>query len=211
MDATVLSSVQEKWMPRVTDTRNARGGADEYGNGGSLDLDDMAGLHAADWEDQPRVRKPARRGNRGKPTKATGRVASDDSIPRSQRTSWLKNRRADGQESFRCRHCRQMVGPTISGGRHRNHCPLCLYSRHVDDRRPGDRASTCGSVMAPVGLLTRRNGEQVILHRCLGCGREKPNRIAADDNDLALETLPPIGTDGQAMAEALALMDTEPA
>ncbi|MBA2754437.1 MAG: RNHCP domain-containing protein [Chloroflexia bacterium] len=157
-----------------------------------------------------RTHKSSRRADRREPSRRKDRVASGDSIPRSERTSWLKNRRADGQESFRCRHCRQMIGPTVSGGRHRNHCPLCLYSRHVDDRRPGDRASTCGSVMAPVGLLTRRNGEQVILHRCLGCGREKPNRIAADDNDLALESLSPLDTGGQGMADALALMDVGP-
>ena len=41
---------------------------------------------------------------------------------------------AAGQESFKCGHCRAFIGPTIAGGRHRNHCPLCLYSRHVDLR-----------------------------------------------------------------------------
>ncbi|MDQ3514893.1 MAG: RNHCP domain-containing protein [Chloroflexota bacterium] len=171
-------------------------------------LSGLTDLEPDDWDDRERGRKSSRRPARRRT--GEGRVASGDSIPRSERTSWLKNRRADGQESFRCRHCRQMIGPTVSGGRHRNHCPLCLYSRHVDDRRPGDRASTCGSVMAPVGLLTRRNGEQVILHRCLGCGREKPNRIAADDNDLALESLSPLDTGGQGMADALALMDVGP-
>jgi len=34
-----------------------------------------------------------------------------------------------------------MVGPTLGGGRHRNHCPFCLHSRHVDDARPGDRVA----------------------------------------------------------------------
>gem|GEM_PF-2393653 len=196
-------------MPRFSFTSDPRGGTDDDGDD-LLGRVDLTGMEGRDWEDRKRGRKPARRETRGKRGEPGGRVASSDSIPRSERTSWLKNRRADGQESFRCRHCRQMIGPTISGGRHRNHCPLCLYSRHVDDRRPGDRASTCGSVMAPVGLLTRRNGEPVILHRCLGCGREKPNRIAADDNDLALEALPPLGTDGQAMADALTQMDAGP-
>lgn len=44
--------------------------------------------------------------------------------------------------------------------------------------------------MAPVGLLTRRSGEQVILHRCLGCGFERRNRVAADDHPLVLMRLP---------------------
>lgn len=96
----------------------------------------------------------------------------------------------EGREEFRCRHCRSLIGPTITGGRHRNHCPLCLHSRHVDDRRPGDRASDCGASMAPVTQFARPNGEPVIVHRCLGCGLERHNRVAADDNALLLTRLP---------------------
>jgi RNHCP domain len=101
-----------------------------------------------------------------------------------------KPRVADGSESFKCGHCRAFIGPTVSGGRHRNHCPLCLYSRHVDDRRPGDRASICRSLMAPVGTFHRPKGEQVILHRCLGCGLERHCRVAADDNMIGCLRLP---------------------
>src|SRR5687768_8345312 len=83
-----------------------------------------------------------------------------------------------------------MVGPPLSGGHHRNHCPYCLYSRHVDGKTPGDRSSECGSSMAPVATFTRASGEHVLVHRCLGCGVERHNRIAADDDfDLVL-TLP---------------------
>jgi hypothetical protein len=35
--------------------------------------------------------------------------------------------------------------------------------------------------MEPVGYFQRPNGEYVLLHRCLGCGKESINRIAADD------------------------------
>ena len=101
-----------------------------------------------------------------------------------------KRRLADGSESFKCGHCKAFIGPTVSGGRHRNHCPLCLYSRHVDDRQPGDRACTCRSLMAPIGTFNRPKGEQVILHLCLGCGVERYNRVAADDNLLACLRLP---------------------
>jgi hypothetical protein len=103
-----------------------------------------------------------------------------------------KRRPVDGSESFKCGHCKAFVGPTVSGGRHRNHCPLCLYSRHVDARQPGDRASTCRSLMAPTGTFHRPKGEQVVLHRCLGCGVERYNRVAADDNPLACLRLPPV-------------------
>lgn|GEM_PF-4525954 len=51
-------------------------------------------------------------------------------------------------------------------------------------------------MMAPIGILSRRNGEQVILHRCLGCGKADPNRIAADDNPPLLLTLRPVSPAG---------------
>jgi hypothetical protein len=101
-----------------------------------------------------------------------------------------KPKLADGSESFKCGHCKAFIGPTISGGRHRNHCPLCLYSRHVDDKRMGDRASECRALMAPIGYFFRPKGEQVVVHRCLGCGFERHNRVAADDSFLVLAELP---------------------
>ena len=99
-------------------------------------------------------------------------------------------RAAVGAETFRCRHCKLMVGPIPSGGRQRNHCPNCLHSRHVDGKTPGDRASDCGALMAPVGTFARPNGEQVLVHQCAGCGFQRYNRVAADDNWLALMRLP---------------------
>lgn len=66
---------------------------------------------------------------------------------------------------------------------------------------PGDRRSDCHALMAPVSILARRNGEQVIIHRCLGCGKEDPNRIAADDNPLLLMRLEPISQAGLELVE----------
>jgi hypothetical protein len=97
-------------------------------------------------------------------------------------------------DSFTCGHCRRFVGSLPSGGHHRNHCPYCLYSRHVDAVTSGDRASGCRALMAPIGAFQRPNGEHVIVHHCLGCGFERFNRIAADDNFdlvLALPVVPP--------------------
>jgi hypothetical protein len=85
-----------------------------------------------------------------------------------------------------------MVGAPPSGGRHRNHCPSCLHSRHVDGRTPGDRAGDCGGSMVPVGAFTRPKGEHVLVHRCLSCGFERHNRIAADDDFAAVLRLPPV-------------------
>lgn len=91
-----------------------------------------------------------------------------------------------------------MVGPTVGGGRHRNHCPYCLHSRHVDERRPGDRASSCRATMQPIGVFTRHSGEQVLVHRCLGCGVERHNRVAADDDPLVLMRMPLLDGGGAA-------------
>jgi RNHCP domain len=110
-----------------------------------------------------------------------------------------QQRRGEGQRSYRpepgfkCGHCERFIGPLPSGGHHRNHCPVCLFSRHVDALHSGDRGSQCRSLMEPIGAFQRPNGEHVLVHRCLGCGFERFNRIAADDNFdlvLALPILP---------------------
>ena len=55
--------------------------------------------------------------------------------------------------------------------------------------------------MAPVGLFARSSGEQVIVHRCLGCGFERFNRVAADDSPfivMRLELVEPLTDRGEA-------------
>ena len=44
--------------------------------------------------------------------------------------------------------------------------------------------------MAPVGAFTRAKGEHAIVHRCLSCGFERHNRVAADDDFTAVMRLP---------------------
>ncbi|MFN8593175.1 MAG: RNHCP domain-containing protein [Thermomicrobiales bacterium] len=100
--------------------------------------------------------------------------------------------RANERNPFKCGHCRAFIGPVVFGGRHRNHCPLCLTSRHVDHRKPGDRSSPCRALMPAVGVAYRANGEQMVVHRCNGCGIERQNRVAADDNPIALLHLPAV-------------------
>ena len=153
-----------------------------------LDLDTD---HDIDADDRFAARSAGRRRARSPERGAWSRPDHGASDP-PRVPAPAKRRSADGRESFKCRHCRAFIGPTVSGGRHRNHCPLCLYSRHVDAKTPGDRASDCRSLMAPVGTFHRPKGEQVVLHRCLGCGLERHNRIAADDNPAALLRLPPV-------------------
>jgi hypothetical protein len=98
--------------------------------------------------------------------------------------------------------CRQFVPEQSWGTRHRNHCPFCLWSRHVDEQ-PGDRASHCRALMRPIGIEVREGGEWAIIHRCEGCNVIGANRIAGDDLELALLQLvlrplahPPFPLDG---------------
>ena len=92
-------------------------------------------------------------------------------MPRDQRT-----RR--GPDTFRCRHCRLDVPTSAPGTRHRNHCPSCLWSRHLDDRVPGDRASPCAAAMEPIAVEVRAGGEWAVVHRCRGCGFVRVHRSA---------------------------------
>jgi hypothetical protein len=103
-------------------------------------------------------------------------------LSRDQRTD--SHRR--GVESFRCGHCRLDVSLAAPGTKHRNHCPTCLWSRHVDDRVPGDRAAGCGGSMAPIAVCVGEDGEWALVHRCAGCAAVRLNRIAGDDNPFVL-------------------------
>ncbi|MFF8695443.1 RNHCP domain-containing protein [Streptomyces sp. NPDC015144] len=91
--------------------------------------------------------------------------------------------------AFRCVSCRLDVSPDAPGTAHRNHCPHCLASRHVDRRIPGDRDADCRGRMEAVGMSVRTDGEWTIIHQCASCGELSANRIAGDDNPLALVRL----------------------
>ena len=95
-------------------------------------------------------------------------------------------RRPRGPESFRCLQCRLDVSMRAPGTAHRNHCPSCLTSRHLDLRTPGDRAADCGARMEPMAIAVRGDGEWVLVHRCTGCDALSANRTAGDDNPLLL-------------------------
>ena len=77
---------------------------------------------------------------------------------------------------FVCENCGREVLP-VTDGSYRNHCPFCLYSKHIDIE-PGDRAGRCGGLMRPVGLIYKSGKGFQLVHRCLKCGEEKVNRVA---------------------------------
>ena len=91
-------------------------------------------------------------------------------------------------DNFTCQVCGEWVGPEDAGSRHRNHCPRCLSSIHID-KKPGDRRSLCRGVMNPIGVWVRKSDEWAIIHRCSSCGCLSSNRIAADDNPVLLMSI----------------------
>ena len=73
--------------------------------------------------------------------------------------------------AFNCIYCGAEILP-LTNGSYRNHCPICLYSVHVDNI-PGDRANECLGLLMPIDI--RYNGKKgwQIVHRCQKCGIEK--------------------------------------
>lgn len=57
-----------------------------------------------------------------------------------------------------------------------------MWSRHLDNRVPGDPNADCGGSMEPIAVCVRSDGEWALVHRCAGCTTVHVNRIAGDDN-----------------------------
>lgn len=79
-------------------------------------------------------------------------------------------------ENFVCKNC----GNVVIGNGYTNHCPKCLYSKHVDIN-PGDRLCKCLGLMQPVNVLQSRYG-YIITHKCLKCGFIRNNKSSDNDN-----------------------------
>ena len=86
-------------------------------------------------------------------------------------------------EDFICEHC----GVEVKGTGYTNHCPQCLWSKHVDIN-PGDRLEECRGMMKPVGYQKLNQKERIIL-QCQRCGFEKPNKVESEDGREALVAL----------------------
>lgn len=86
-------------------------------------------------------------------------------------------------EKFDCLNC----SFEVRGDGYTNHCPRCLWSRHVDVH-PGDRHAECRGMMEPIAL-DGQLGDFRILHRCQICGLEHWNQTAPDDDFEALLAL----------------------
>lgn len=81
-------------------------------------------------------------------------------------------------EGFVCLYCGKTVSPLKYTSR--DHCPFCLYSKHVDIN-PGDRQNPCCGLLRPIGIETNNNG-YTILYQCQKCKKLHKNKSASDDN-----------------------------
>ena len=87
-------------------------------------------------------------------------------------------------EGFICDNCKKSVKKLEYTAR--DHCPYCLYSKHVD-LNPGDRKNICQGSLKPIGIEKFKNTYKIV-YKCEKCGQTHKNIIAKDDNiDLIIE------------------------
>ena len=82
-------------------------------------------------------------------------------------------------EEFICENCNKKVEKLNYTAR--DHCPHCLYSKHLDIN-PGDRAEDCHGILEPIGLETSSKKGYVIVFKCKKCGAIRKNKAAEDDS-----------------------------
>lgn len=81
--------------------------------------------------------------------------------------------------NFICENCGNEV-KALTDGSYRNHCPKCLYSKHLD-YKPGDRLSDCFGMMKPISVKYNSKKGYQIIHKCMDCGYVICNRITEDN------------------------------
>lgn len=81
-------------------------------------------------------------------------------------------------EPFTCENCHKKIEKLNYTAR--DHCPYCLYSKHVDIL-PGDRQNTCHGLLKPIDIEKYKNTYKII-YKCLKCNQIHKNIMANDDN-----------------------------
>ena len=95
-------------------------------------------------------------------------------------------------EDFECENCNKPVKKLESWWA-RNHCPNCLYSKHLDLNKPWDRLSECLGLLKPIWIEHKKNKWYCIKYECKKCLKISINKVADDDN--FLEFIKKINTD----------------
>jgi len=80
-------------------------------------------------------------------------------------------------EAFICENCHQKVEKLNYTAR--DHCPLCLYSKHVDIT-PGDRQNNCQGLLKPIDIEKFKDTYKII-YKCTRCSELHKNIMAKDD------------------------------
>ena len=88
------------------------------------------------------------------------------------------------KENFGCEVC----GAKVVGDGYTDHCPKCLWGKHVDKEIPGDRASECKGLLEPVQAVYQA-GSFKIHYKCQKCGYIFRVREGENDNREALMEL----------------------
>lgn len=81
-------------------------------------------------------------------------------------------------ENFICENCGKTVKKLEYSAR--DHCPYCLYSKHVDIM-PGDRKNNCHGLLIPIDIEKFKNTYKIV-YKCQKCQKIHKNIIAKDDN-----------------------------
>ena len=81
-------------------------------------------------------------------------------------------------DDFICENCGTEVSKL--GYTTRDHCPKCLYSKHLDIN-PGDRMNDCKGLLEPIGVEKYKDTYKII-YKCQKCHQLHKNVMAIDDS-----------------------------
>ena len=81
-------------------------------------------------------------------------------------------------DEFVCENCGEIVNKLKYSAR--DHCPFCLFSKHVDIN-PGDRLNTCRGLLVPIDIEKYKNTYKIV-YKCSKCNQIHKNIMAIDDN-----------------------------
>ncbi len=83
----------------------------------------------------------------------------------------------NNDKEFTCEKCQKFVSKLKYTSR--DHCPFCLYSKHVDIF-PGDRSNNCLGLLRPIDVEKYKDSYKII-YRCESCHQLHKNIVAIDD------------------------------
>lgn len=81
-------------------------------------------------------------------------------------------------EKFICENCHKEVDKLNYTAR--DHCPYCLYSKHVDIM-PGDRQNECKGLLKPIAIEKFKDTYKIV-YKCEKCNQIHKNIVANDDD-----------------------------